>query len=297
MQDGAPVIIKKVKKGHHGHHGGAWKIALADFMTAMFCFFLVMWLIGMAPEERAAIQAYFNDPVAFGKNPDAMINIIKAQQPKPQSGGKGDGKGQAAQAAEYQQMEEKLEASVKSDPELARLMKEGKIQLRITNEGMVVEFVENEENGEVFFTLGSSEVRDSAKTVIGKVARLLGETGRAVKVQGHTDARPFSGGGMDNYDLSGARANSVRRIMLQSGLTLKQVVGVEALAATQPRRQDDPNHFSNRRVTVLLPYELNAAEIKNLPADGFGADREAHFIMPSDQVRQVMKPPVDAMRD
>jgi chemotaxis protein MotB len=102
---------------------------------------------------------------------------------------------------------------------------------------------------------------------------------------------------MDNYDLSGARANSVRRIMLQSGLTLKQVVGVEALAATQPRRQDDPNHFSNRRVTVLLPYELNAAEIKNLPADGFGADREAHFIMPSDQVRQVMKPPVDAMRD
>lgn len=286
MQDGAPIIIKKIKKGGHGHHGGAWKIALADFMTAMFAFFLVMWIVGLSQEERSIIQAYFNDPIGFMKTaPKTPINLLPPGGPRNSKDGESGSTMQKLQEVDaFNRMEAGLSNQIKSDPELAKLLKEGKLQLRLTNEGMVVEFVENEENGEVFFGLGSADVRPQAREVVGKVARLLGEMGRKVKIQGHTDARPFGGSGLDNYDLSGQRANAVRRIMLSRGLKEAQITAVEALAATQPRRPEDPMHFSNRRVTVLLPYESNVSQIKDLPTDGFSQDREAHFLMPKDQV-------------
>lgn len=285
MQDGTPIIIKKVKKGGHGHHGGAWKIALADFMTAMFAFFLVMWLVGLSPEDRSVIQAYFNDPIAFSQNPPKTpINLLKPGGPSSaKEGDTGTTKAKVEQVEAQTKVEAGISSALKSDPAIAKLLKEGKLQMRVTNEGLVIEFVENEEKGEVFFTLSSAEVRPQAKTVIAKVARILTSMKRDIKIQGHTDARPFNGRGLDNYDLSGQRANAVRRVLMASGLSEKQIVGVEALAATQPRRPEDPFHFSNRRVTVLLPFERNTVELKNLPSSGFNSDREAHFLLPKDQ--------------
>lgn len=289
MQDGTPIIIKKVKKGGHGHHGGAWKIALADFMTAMFAFFLVMWLVGLSPEDRSVIQAYFNDPMGFGKNPpNTPINLLKPGGPRQtKDGDSGSTKARALAADAESKVEAGLSNAMKSDPQIAKLLKEGKLQMRVTNDGLVIEFVENEEKGEVFFTSGSATVRPQARTVIAKVARILTSMKRDIKIQGHTDARPFNGNGLDNYDLSGQRANAVRRLLMASGLSEKQIVGVEALAATQPRRIDDPNHFSNRRVTVLLPFERNVTELKNLPSGGFDAEREAHFLLPKDQAMTI----------
>ncbi|MCG9895054.1 MAG: OmpA family protein [Fimbriimonadaceae bacterium] len=289
MQDGAPIIIKKVRKGGHGHHGGAWKVALADFMTAMMAFFLVMWIVGLSQEERSVIQAYFNDPIGFMKNPPKTpINLLPPGGPRNSKDGESGSTMQKMQEAEaYQKVEAGISNAMKNDPELAQLVKEGKVELRLTNEGLVVEFVENEENGEVFFGLGSWEVRDSARGAIRKVARILGELGRPIKVQGHTDARPFSRGGMDNFDLSGMRANAVRRLLLDGGVRERQIVGVDALAATQPRLPRDPNHFSNRRVTVMLPYAVLEQPIKNLPAAGFGESREAHFLLPKGKAMQI----------
>lgn len=289
MQDGTPIIIKKVKKGGHGHHGGAWKIALADFMTAMFAFFLVMWLVGLSPEDRSVIQAYFNDPMGFGKNPpNTPINLLKPGGPRQtKEGDSGSTKARTLAADAESKVEAGISKAMANDPQIAKLLKEGKVQLRVTNDGLVIEFVENEEKGEVFFTLGSAEVRPQAKTVIAKVARILTSMKRDIKIQGHTDARPFNGRGLDNYDLSGQRANAVRRVLMASGLSEKQIVGVEALAATQPRKPENPNHFSNRRVTVLLPFERNVTELRNLPAGGFAADREAHFLLPRDQAAAI----------
>lgn len=285
MQDGTPIIIKKVKKGGHGHHGGAWKIALADFMTAMFAFFLVMWLVGLNPDDRSVIQAYFNDPIGFSQNPPKTpINLLKPGGPRNTKDGESGSTMAKMQEVEAQaKVEAGVSTALKSDPQIAKLLKEGKLQMRVTNDGLVIEFVENEEKGEVFFTSGSAVVRPQAKTVIAKVAKILASLKRDIKIQGHTDARPFNGNGLDNYDLSGQRANAVRRVLMASGLPEKQIVGVEALAATQPRRVDDPNHFSNRRVTVLLPFERNVTELKNLPSGGFDAEREAHFLLPKEQ--------------
>ena len=286
MQDGAPIIIKKVKKGHHGHHGGAWKIALADFMTAMFAFFLVMWIVGLSQEERSIIQAYFNDPIGFTKTPPrSPVNLLKPGGPRHSKDGESGSTMAKMQEVEARsKMEAGLSNALKADAEIARMLKEGKVQFKVTNEGLVLEFVENEEKGEVFFTLGSAEVRPQAKSVISKVARILTVMKRDIKVQGHTDARPFNGKGLDNYDLSGQRANAVRRVMLAAGLPERQIAGVEALAATQPRKVDDPMHFSNRRVTVLLPFEKNVQELKNLPKSGFSDNREAHFLLPKQKL-------------
>lgn len=290
MQDGTPIIIKKVKKGGHGHHGGAWKIALADFMTAMFAFFLVMWIVGMSQEDRSIIQAYFNDPIGFTKTPPrSPVNLLKPGGPRQTKDGESGSTMAKMQEVEARsKMEAGLSNALKADQEISRLIKEGKLEMRITNEGLVVEFIENKENGEVFFTLGSAAVRAQAKSVIGKVARILTSMKRDIKIQGHTDARPFTGKGLDNYDLSGQRANAVRRVMLAAGLPEKQVVGVEALAATQPRRPEDPNHFSNRRVTVLLPFERNTTELRNLPKAGFDSSREAHFLMPKEKAMEIL---------
>ncbi len=289
MQDGTPIIIKKVRKAAHGHHGGAWKIALADFMTAMFAFFLVMWLVGLSPEDRSVIQAYFNDPMGFGKNPpNTPINLLKPGGPRhTREGDSGSTRARTLAADAESQVEAGISKAMQNDPQIAKLLKEGKMQLRVTNDGLVIEFVENEEKGEVFFTLGSAEVRPQAKSVVAKVAKILTSMKRDIKIQGHTDARPFNGKGLDNYDLSGQRANAVRRIMMASGLPESQIAGVEALAATQPRKPEDPNHFSNRRVTVLLPFQRNTSELGSLPSSGFAADREAHFLLPREQAAAI----------
>ena len=284
MQDGTPIIIKKVRKGGHGHHGGAWKVALADFMTAMMAFFLVMWIVGLSQDERSLIQAYFNDPIGFSKNPPKSgINILPPSGPKKQEENKKVAEQtRIKQAAIVEKVGKQVEAAIKADKDLQKMEKAGFIKVDMTPNGLVIEFIENQENGEVFFKIGSSEIRPTAFPVIGKVAQVLAASGRTVQIQGHTDARPYPGAGYDNYDLSGDRANAVRRQMMKAGLKQSQVDSVDAMADTQPRVPGNPNHFSNRRVTVLLPFAATPAQIKELPKDGFAEDRAAHFILPKD---------------
>ncbi len=284
MQDGTPIIIKKIKKGGHGHHGGAWKVALADFMTAMMAFFLVMWIVGLSQDQRSLIQAYFNDPIGFSKNPPKSgINILPPSGPKKQEENKkGAEQTRIKQAAIVEKVGKEVEAAIKADKDLQKMEKAGFIKVDMTPNGLVIEFIENQENGEVFFKIGSAEIRPTAFAVIGKVAQVLAASGRTVQIQGHTDARPYPGTGYDNYDLSGDRANSVRRQMMKAGLKRTQVDSVDAMADTQPRVPGNPNHFSNRRVTVLLPFASTPAQIKELPKDGFAEDRAAHFILPKD---------------
>ncbi len=294
MADQPVIIIKKIKKGGHGHHGGAWKVAFADFMVAMMAFFLVMWIVGMSGEDRAVIQAYFNDPVGFAANPPKhRISLIQHGVHE-----RAKTLGESAQRSlqnldEVERTGEEIEAVVKKDPKLNEMMMKGSLEMRITSEGLVIEFVESEMNGEVFFELGSAEIRAGAEQVIGKVANLLSDSGHKVKFQGHTDSRPMSGP-LDNWTLSAARANAVRRAMLTAGLPERQVLAVDGFADRKLRRPNEPNHFSNRRVSVLLPFAMEAESIEGLPVDGFGEGRESHFRMPLSEAAST-PPPVNLL--
>jgi chemotaxis protein MotB len=292
MQEGTPIIIKKVKKGGHGHHGGAWKVAYADFVTAMMAFFMVLWIMGMSQPEKEAIAAYFKDPTGFTKKvPTYKVSVGPIGEPHSmQSSNSSSGDdGVMREKAQMDNVQQQLEDAVAKDPELKDLAANGDLQVSQTSEGLVLELIENEANGEVFFTVGSSSIRDQARMVFKKLAPILGSTKRLLKIEGHTDARPYPGSGYDNFDLSSERANEVRRLMMAQGVNRNQIIGAEGKADTDLRKPSDPYHFSNRRVTVLLPYKYMKASTMKLPTEVNDPGVQGVFVRPkspSDLVEQ-----------
>lgn len=297
MAHDGQIIIKKVKKGHGGgHHGGAWKVAFADFVTAMMAFFMVMWIVGMSQNDRDLIQAYFNDPIGFTRNPPKNpVNLIPPGGPaRSASGGEGlTGNSYIDQMREVEELGQEIKEGLDADTQTKGLINAGSVEVELTNDGLVIEFIESEMNGEVFFDLGSAHVRPGAVPVFAKVAKMLAETGRRVVIQGHTDARPMNRAGYDNFDLSQDRAKAVKHLMIASGLRLEQIISVDGKADRFPRVPSDPYHFSNRRVTVLLPYATAEAGVKGLPIDGFSEERDAHFLIPG----SITPDPVDIKPD
>lgn len=255
MSDGTPIIIKKKKShGHGGHHGGAWKVAYADFVTAMMAFFMVMWIMGLSDQTRAQIQGYFNDPLGFTKNePKAKVNI---QPPgnqysrigQTQTAGPQDSRKEKQEA---EVVKNQIEEALKSkDAGLEGLAKD--VEVNVTDEGLELQFVEKDR---AFFEVGSATLLPDAKRLIARIAPVLAHTGRKMMIDGHTDARPYPGSGYDNWDLSGDRANAMRRALKSGGVSVGQIVTVRANADQKLRMPDAPYDSSNRRVTILLPYE------------------------------------------
>lgn len=279
MQEGTPIIIKKKKVHGHGHHGGAWKVAYADFVTAMMAFFMVMWILGMSDSQKEAIAAYFNDPTGFQKRVP-MNPISPYSTGKPMDGGKGSGnKSDGIMADEgLEKTKEEVKQAIEKDPELKQLQKEGDIQVTQTAEGLLIEFIENETNGEVFFEIGSASVRPKAREMFAHLAPILAASGRLLEIQGHTDARPFPGAGYDNFDLSGDRAQAVRRLLMAGGVADDQVLSVEGKGSSDPRVSGDPYHFSNRRVALLLPFRYTKAGSYQLPVDIVDEKTEGAFV-------------------
>ncbi|MES1227705.1 MAG: flagellar motor protein MotB [Armatimonadota bacterium] len=272
MQDGTPIIIKKVKKHGHGHDGGAWKVAYADFVTAMMAFFMVLWILGMNQEQKDEIAEYFKNPFPHPKGSIPLKpNVLPKGSTRPTSMGASAAStptksiGQEIDKAKMEKIKEQIQTKLAQDEGLKQLVTNGDIKMQMTPEGLKIELIENQADGEVFFVSGSAEIRPRAREVFAKIAPVLAESKRFLYVDGHTDSNPMSGA-MDNYDLSTMRANAVRRVMEQSGLPESQVLEVRGKADKEPRLPEDPKHFSNRRVTVLLPYRYNRQPTMNLPA-------------------------------
>lgn len=282
MQEGTPIIIKKKKVSGHGHHGGAWKVAYADFVTAMMAFFMVMWIVGLSSEDRNVIQSYFNDPVGFANNmPRNPVNIGPTGGPRPTQAGEASADtGERKETEVMTELHEKIETQVQSDPTLAAVAKSGGLAINSTSEGLAIEFIENEMNGEVFFRIGSDEVRPQARKMIQRLAPVIAQSGRPIFIDGHTDALPYPGVGYDNYDLSTDRAQAVRRILLAGGVKARQVLAVRGSADQRPLLKSDPTHFSNRRVTILLPYKYAEEPVLGLPADVNRDSIEGRFRFP-----------------
>ncbi len=269
-KEGGEIRIVKRKKGHHGHHGGAWKVAYADFVTAMMAFFMVMWLIGLSPETRAAIAAYFRDPIGFMEavqKSKAVFSITDALPPgakntanMPVEKGDQDAEGRQrkvfkdrkTERAELEKLKQFLEARIANIPDLARLSEHVKIEF--VKEGLRIELIEGPKP--VFFSTGSAEVTPPARQLLTMIAREIGKLDNRVILEGHTDAQPYRyGGGYGNWELSTDRANAARRVMEAGGLWKGQVAEVRGYADTRLRTPDDPFHFSNRRVSLLIPYQ------------------------------------------
>ncbi len=275
-EGGGEIRIVKKKNAGHGHHGGAWKVAYADFVTAMMAFFMVMWLIGMDAKTRQAIAAYFRDPVGFMQAIRAKSEAVFTINDSIPPGGKNtphmpraakDGntrlkKDRQTERKELEAFKKYVETALSSIPELARLKEYVKIEF--VKEGLRIELLEGKEP--VFFQTGRATVTPAARRLLGIIAQKVGKLENRVIVEGHTDAQPYRpGSGYSNWELSTDRANAARRVLESAGLWKGQVAEVRGYADTHLRNPQDPFHYSNRRVSLLIPYTSEEPSEAKLP--------------------------------
>jgi chemotaxis protein MotB len=231
-----PIVIKK-KIAHGDHHGGAWKVAYADFVTAMMALFIVLWLMGASEPVKKAVAGYFRDP--SGKASDNG------------SGQGGVGENIAVRKQDLGKLKETLESAMKQSPELEKL--KNQVLMTVTGEGLRIELLESEAG--TFFESGSATPSLSGKDMLRMMSSELGKLQNRLLMEGHTDARPFaSRNGYSNWELSSDRANSARKVMQDSGLRQDQVAEVRGYADQRLRKPEDPNDASNRRVSIVVKY-------------------------------------------
>jgi chemotaxis protein MotB len=250
MKDQPVIIVKKSGHGHGGHHGGAWKVAYADFVTAMMAFFLVMWIVGQSNPMKAGVAGYFRDPGVFERGTGGAAGImpgapkgITAPAPTPNDTDIAVAKEVLEQAAQ------RLREAIEALPDFSKI--KDRVDIEVTSEGLRIELIDTANDS--FFKIGSAELHSDSKALLGLIANELGKIPNRVAVEGHTDGRPFEArGGYGNWELSSDRANSARRAMQESGLRPDQVDTVRGYADRRPRIADDPLDARNRRISIVV---------------------------------------------
>ena len=270
------VIVKK-KKGHgHGHHGGAWKVAYADFVTAMMALFMVLWLLTQADlQTRQAIAQYFRNPgimatgsgVTSSADTDSVINSVT-----PELGTEARRSEQQLLAREAQDVQEAIEKMAESDPSLKAVADQ--VNVKITEDGLVIDLADAE--GGLMFDESSSEMNETLTRVLEKLAPVLAQVPNNVEISGHTDSKPFPAGSKKtNWDLSYERANEAREVMTRSGLRPKQLTKVEAMADSEPINRENPDDPRNRRLSILVKRRGAAPQPGDDKAPGKGGEAPA----------------------
>ena len=251
------IIIKKGGHGHGGHHGGAWKVAYADFVTAMMAFFLVMWLVSQKQEVKAAVGGYFRDPSVFdaqgqGILPGSSGGIDPGGTPTAQS------PAEMAAEAEMKRLEtaaDHIKEKLVERPEFASLRDQ--IEMSITAEGLRIEL--SDRSGSSFFDSGSALMRGESARVLSVIASEIGGLDNDLYLEGHTDSRPYTDQEQyTNWELSADRANAARRVMMREGIRPEQLKGVRGYADTQLHVTEDPKDPRNRRVSILVKSQVAA---------------------------------------
>jgi chemotaxis protein MotB len=247
-----PIIIVRRKSGGHGHHGGAWKVAYADFVTAMMAFFLVMWLASQDSRIRDAVAGYFQEP---GLLPNQTSNSVIAQ-----GNGGIDSAGMPVVARRFNgPIEAEQRALVDAASHIHDRLSElsgfaalrSQVEFSVTSEGLRIELVDR--NGSSFFDSGSSRLAPDAEKILAIIAAEVGQLENDVVVEGHTDAMQYSRGQQyTNWELSSDRANAARRVLATNGLRQNQISAVRGFAATDLRVPDNPLDPRNRRVSVVV---------------------------------------------
>jgi chemotaxis protein MotB len=237
-----PIIIKR-KGGHGGHHGGAWKVAYADFVTALMALFIVLWLMSSSDNVKKAVAGYFNDPSGksnlTGTDHAGTADLLPLTKDN------------------IEHLKEQLEQKIQNDADLKTLSKQ--IEMTVTPEGLRIELLESSTH--TFFDSGSTSLNSNGQELLELLAKQLGGLPNKLSIEGHTDSKPFADDhGYSNWELSVDRANSARRLMRQEGLRLDQVSQVRGYADRRLRMPDKPEDPSNRRISLIVQYlEADAA--------------------------------------
>jgi chemotaxis protein MotB len=244
------IIVKKKVAGHGGHHGGAWKVAYADFVTAMMAFFMVMWILGMDQNLKESIEGYFSNPVGFkkgysaGKSPISSGNSPASAHTTPFK--------LISRQVEEQQLKD-AGARIKSKLKEAGLTAIGdRIEIVQTESGLRIELAEGT-NGQEFFAMASSQMTAMMNRTLRIIAQELAPLRNPIAVEGHTDAAQYAGL-YSNWELSADRANAARRLLEAGGLNPARVLEVRGMADRELRNPANPLDPRNRRITIFLPF-------------------------------------------
>lgn len=264
------IVIKKIKKGGHGHHGGAWKVAYADFVTAMMAFFLLLWLLSSATEEQLqGISMYFT-PETISQNesgsggvlggtslaeegsarsefgaPQVSMDIPPVQTPEEREAIRVA----AMEEQEFNEAKEELLKAIESNEELQGLEKN--IRIEETDEGLRIQILD--EDGTAMFPSGSAAMAEHTMLLLQQVAGVVEKMTQDISIEGHTDAIPFNrSDGYSNWELSSDRALATRRALVDLGLNSERFAKVAGLSDTDPLLPDAPENESNRRISITL---------------------------------------------
>ncbi|MEJ5357201.1 MAG: flagellar motor protein MotB [Desulfobacterales bacterium] len=259
MSESDKIVVRKVKKrgGHEGHHGGAWKVAYADFVTAMMALFIVLWIIAHNAAIRESVALYFRDPGAVHKTASGVMNGVngirpftdsKIHVPPIQSESADEEKKREAEV--LREEGERLKEAIAALPDLARF--KDQIQITLTKEGLRIELIEQSEG--LFFDIGSARLKPDAVALLRLIASRIGQVPNEVVIEGHTDSRPYAGAGYNNWDLSTDRANAARRVLENGGVRDRQITSVNGYADRRLKNPARPFDYSNRRVTILVAF-------------------------------------------
>ena len=269
-----PIIIKRVKKGGHAAHGGAWKIAYADFVTAMMAFFLLMWLLGStAKGDLKGISDYFGSPLKVAMtggdgsgNSNSIISggginlaKIEGQTPRKKSQEERDKKKtleeikaeQAKQDAEkLAVLQAKIESLITQNPRLKEFLSQ--IDIQVTPDGLQIQIIDDQNRP--MFDSGSALVKPYMRDILREIGTALGGVENLISLAGHTDATPYSKSqrGYSNWELSSDRANASRRELVSAGMPDEKLGRVVGLADSNPFKPEDPKAPTNRRITITV---------------------------------------------
>lgn len=233
-----PIIVIKKKGGHGGHHGGAWKVAYADFVTAMMALFIVLWLLNSSEQVKKAVAGYFNDPKGTSANVGTDRDGVDESLPINKDN--------------IQKLKEQLEKTIKEKADLKKL--KDQIEIKITPEGLRIELLESDHGG--FFESGSTKLSEPGQEILTLLAEQLKDIPNHISMEGHTDAQPYSvETTYGNWELSSDRANTARRLMQQRGLRPDQISQVRGYADQKLRIPSNPLDPSNRRISLIVQYQ------------------------------------------
>ncbi|HEY0563444.1 MAG TPA: flagellar motor protein MotB [Methylophilus sp.] len=283
----APIIVKKIKKSGGGHHGGAWKIAYADFVTAMMAFFLLMWLLGSSSKSQLeGVSEYFKMPLkvalmggpAIGASDTLLKNTggkditLKQGQVKLVDGPKGKEKKvtveeakealKKAEQVKLEQLKQKIELAIEQSETMSKF--KNQLLLDITSEGLRVQIID--EQNRPMFESSKAELQPYAKEILHEIGKMLNGVENKISLSGHTDAAPYPSGdrGYSNWELSSDRANSSRRELISGGMDETKLLRVVGLASATLFDKDNPFNSANRRISIIV---MNKQAEENLLKD------------------------------
>jgi chemotaxis protein MotB len=269
IEEQQPIIVVKKKGGHDAHHGGVWKVAYADFVTAMMAFFLVMWLVSQDEIVKYNVAGYFNDPANWGKEGKNSIleggaSILPSSHaPLPRQ--------QMDIEAARKTLEKTgntIRDALQGVPDFESLNEHLKIEM--TPEGLRIQLIEassTTDDSSYFFDLGSPYLSETGAAILSVIAANLGKLKHRIVIEGHTDSRKYTyNQKYSNWELSADRANSSRKLMEEKGLYEGQVFEIRGYAANRPMIEENPLDARNRRIAILMlvddPSKIDLSGIK-----------------------------------